>query len=271
MASPPFNINQALPGDTDIVSQHPVNARSFRDIVESWLLVNHDTNGNHARIDMPRIASPSTPVASVDVLYTTTTGRLKIKHPDATEEYVGVPPGFTGFTASSVGVPSGYLAADGSAVSRSTFADLFAEIGTTYGIGDGSTTFNVPDGKGRVFAGIDSGAGRLTATYFGTAAILAAVGGLESNSVILTHVHNVFLDDPGHFHTYSVRTPGGVLGGNTGGNSQPTTNTGTSTTGITVRDQAGGLGNANKVAAAGSATAHNISQPTIVLRPIIKY
>ena len=41
--------------------------------------------------------------------------------------------------------PTGYLNCDGSAVSRSTYADLFGVIGTTYGVGDGSTTFNLPD------------------------------------------------------------------------------------------------------------------------------
>lgn len=41
--------------------------------------------------------------------------------------------------------PTGFLAADGSAVSRTTYAHLFAVIGTTYGVGDGSTTFNLPD------------------------------------------------------------------------------------------------------------------------------
>ena len=41
--------------------------------------------------------------------------------------------------------PSGFLECDGSAVSRSTYADLFSEIGTTYGVGDGSSTFNLPD------------------------------------------------------------------------------------------------------------------------------
>ena len=45
--------------------------------------------------------------------------------------------------------PAGYLAEDGSAVDRTTFSDLFAAIGTTYGVGDGSTTFNVPDSRGR--------------------------------------------------------------------------------------------------------------------------
>ena len=46
---------------------------------------------------------------------------------------------------SSESIPSGFLECNGAAVSRSTYANLFAVVGTTYGIGDGSTTFNVPD------------------------------------------------------------------------------------------------------------------------------
>ena len=55
---------------------------------------------------------------------------------------------FAGSTA-----PSKWLVCDGSAVSRTTYADLFAVIGTTYGTGDGSTTFNLPDFKGRTAIG----------------------------------------------------------------------------------------------------------------------
>jgi len=50
--------------------------------------------------------------------------------------------------------PTGWLLCNGDAVSRTTYADLFAVIGTTYGSGNGSTTFNVPDFRGRVPAGI---------------------------------------------------------------------------------------------------------------------
>lgn len=50
--------------------------------------------------------------------------------------------------------PQGYLLCDGSAVSRTDYADLFTAIGTTYGAGDGSTTFNVPDLSGRVVLGV---------------------------------------------------------------------------------------------------------------------
>lgn len=46
--------------------------------------------------------------------------------------------------------PAGYLLADGAAVSRTTYANLFAVVGTTYGAGNGSTTFNLPDARGRV-------------------------------------------------------------------------------------------------------------------------
>jgi len=49
--------------------------------------------------------------------------------------------------------PTGFLACNGAAVSRTTYADLFAVISTTYGVGDGSTTFNLPDARGLVMVG----------------------------------------------------------------------------------------------------------------------
>jgi microcystin-dependent protein len=60
--------------------------------------------------------------------------------------------------------PSGWLLCEGQAVSRATFAALFSALGTAYGAGDGSTTFNVPDLRGRFPAGVDGAAGRLTAS-----------------------------------------------------------------------------------------------------------
>lgn len=53
--------------------------------------------------------------------------------------------------------PSGWLLCDGAAVSRTTYSALFAVLGTKYGSGDGSTTFNVPNLRGRVPAGLDAG------------------------------------------------------------------------------------------------------------------
>lgn len=265
MASPPFNINQALPGDTDIVSQHPVNARQFRDIVESWLLINHDTNGQHFRVEMPRSSTGiiANPVAGVDVLFVSLTGRLKIKHSDGTEEYVGNPPGLTGFTGGAV--PVGWLAADGSAVSRSTFADLFTEIGTTFGVGDGSTTFNVPDVKGRVIASLDAAAGRFT-----SAPLMGNTIGLEFLNLIRSDLPNInmaaVVTDPGHTHSVAGAASG-ALGSprgfsDNGGLTFPGVTSGSSVTGISVATFLNG--NVTQ-------TIPTRAQPTITMRAIVKY
>lgn len=66
---------------------------------------------------------------------------------------MGVPIGGVVAWPSGASVPSGYLACDGSAVSRATYAALFGAIGTTNGAGDGSTTFNVPDLTSRFVPG----------------------------------------------------------------------------------------------------------------------
>lgn len=70
--------------------------------------------------------------------------------------------------------PSGFLLCDGSAVSRATFSDLFDSVGTTYGVGDGSTTFNVPDLRQRFPLGKASS---------GTGSTLGGTGGL------IDHIH----------------------------------------------------------------------------------
>ena len=72
--------------------------------------------------------------------------------------------------------PDGYLLCDGSAVSRSTFADLFAVVSTTYGSGDGSTTFNVPNLQGKMPQGFDGN------TYN-----LAGTGGANTVTVAVTN------------------------------------------------------------------------------------
>lgn len=64
------------------------------------------------------------------------------------------------FIYSKASAPAGWLLCDGSAVSRTTYADLFAEIGITAGEGDTTSTFNVPDLRGRFLRGLDGGANR---------------------------------------------------------------------------------------------------------------
>ena len=74
--------------------------------------------------------------------------------------------------------PTGYLVCDGSAVSRTTYAALFAVIGTTWGAGNGSTTFNIPDFRGRTAIGAGTG----TASD-ATAHALASKGGTETHTL----------------------------------------------------------------------------------------
>ncbi|WP_245000111.1 phage tail protein [Chromobacterium violaceum] len=73
------------------------------------------------------------------------------------EAVAAAPPGLIGFFAGPA-APVGWLRANGTAVSRSTYAALFAAIGTLYGAGDGSTTFNLPDLRGEFVRGWDDGA-----------------------------------------------------------------------------------------------------------------
>jgi len=99
----------------------------------------------------------------------------------------GIPVGgmidFTGTTAPS----SSFVLPFGQAISRTTYATYFAMVSTTFGVGDGSTTFNVPDLRGRVAAGADamggSAASRLTSSFFGATASLGATGGNEKETI----------------------------------------------------------------------------------------
>lgn len=99
--------------------------------------------------------------------------------------------GMTDFIGSTV-PNSSFVFPTGQAISRVTYATLFALIGTTYGIGDGSTTFNVPDLTGRIVAMKEASATRLTSTYFGgNSTNLGAVGGLESQLLTASQIPSI--------------------------------------------------------------------------------
>jgi microcystin-dependent protein len=95
--------------------------------------------------------------------------------------------------------PRGWLWCAGQAVSRSTYAALYDAIGTTHGTGDGATTFNVPDFRGRVFIGLDnmggSDAGRLAASN--------TLGGTGGQTAVVAHTHDLSShthSTPSHSH-----------------------------------------------------------------------
>jgi microcystin-dependent protein len=160
----------------------------------------------------------------------------------------GVPSGsMTAFAGSTT--PAGWLLCDGGAVSRTTYASLFSAISTTYGVGDGSTTFNLPDLRGRVPAGKDNmggtAANRLTSGGSGiTGTTLGAVGGAETHTLTTaqlashTHASGVFMSDGASLVPWATSTAAG--------------------------------GSSISTGSAGSGNAHNNQPPTLVANYIIK-
>ncbi len=160
---------------------------------------------------------------------------------DATNGPVGAVTAFAG-----VVVPAGWLICDGSAVSRTTYATLFTTIGNAWGNGDGVTTFNVPDLRGRFLRGADSGAGRDPDAAGRTASNPGGntgdnVGTLENEAL---KAHNHSITDPGHNHqsvnSDVVRNTGGYgTGLGTGGLGPNTISMTSNTTGITINNSTG--------------------------------
>ncbi|TAJ10646.1 MAG: hypothetical protein EPO61_02200 [Nitrospirae bacterium] len=154
--------------------------------------------------------------------------------------------------------PSGYLLCDGSAVSRSTYATLFSTIGTTYGAGDGSTTFNLPDLRGRYPLGSGtgtgggvSGSGAPSGGSSLTARSQGDWGGEQSHTLtvseLASHSHDPINRD--------IRT------------SAFTGSTGVS---VLAADNTSGTTYTINTSSTGGGTAHNIMNPFIVTNFIIK-
>lgn len=113
---------------------------------------------------------------------------------DLSNTPAGIPSGSV-FAYGGSSAPAGYVMANGQAISRTSFATLFGVYSTTYGVGDGSTTFNVPDLRGRSIYGADNMGGaspanrlqvstNITTTSGSTAATVASASGLAAGQVI---------------------------------------------------------------------------------------
>ena len=132
--------------------------------------------------------------------------------------------------------PTGWLVCDGATVARAAYADLFAAIGETWGAGDGSTTFNLPDLSRRTTVG----SGGVGTAVLGNA--VGNVGGAETHALVIAEM-------PAHTHTFPI---------------------GTGTSGIIVEaDNASAFGNATTSSAGGNG-AHNNVQPSAVMLKIIR-
>ena len=136
--------------------------------------------------------------------------------------------------------PTGYLIADGAEISRTTYSDLFAVIGTTYGVGDGSTTFALPNLKGKVPVGKNA-----SETEFDA---LGETGGAKTHTLTTAEM-------PSHSHPFSTAL--GVMSNKNfaGVGFNPITN---DLSNISIGNTGGG----------GS---HNNLQPYITLNYLIRY
>lgn len=131
--------------------------------------------------------------------------------------------------------PTGWLACNGANVSRSTYSALFAVVGTTWGAGDGSTTFTLPNLLNRFPVGAGG-------TY-----ALAATGG-SANATLVSHTHTASVTDPGHIHVMkggfaSISDFFGGSGADFGtgiGDAQPGYEVASNTTGISVSNSTEG-------------------------------
>lgn len=198
--------------------------------------------------------------------------------------------------------PTGpYLLCDGSAISRVTYSELFSAIGTTYGSGDGITTFNIPNIEGRIIAGYESGSINYSA--------VGVTGGSNTHTIAPneipahTHTATTSINDPGHNHTQNAHTHANTLSDpghshslnqspydGTGNQTAPGTNpplylnnsnTNAALTGVSINNVAAtATNNANTTGITASTTVNNnvttgnaipLLQPYIVMRYYIKY
>lgn len=180
--------------------------------------------------------------------------------------------------------PTGWLLCDGSAVSRTTYAALFAVTGTAYGSGDGSTTFNLPNLKGRTPAGVDAGQAEfsIVGQTGGAKTQTIGTGNLPPHTHAIDHDHAAFTSAAGSAHSHNlpiqyatnttftgsgtrVSDIQGVTGGG-GTAATPATNTESAHThSIDVPAYTGSSGNGP-----GSSTPLNVQDPYLTLSFIVK-
>ena len=184
--------------------------------------------------------------------------------------------------------PAGYLLCDGAAVSRSTYAELFVVTGTTYGVGDGSTTFNVPQLQGKTPQGFDGNTYNLAGTGGANTVTVsvtnnqAATNATNQAVTVTGSIANTSLTTAqlaSHNHSTNAKTTGGMEGNdnvNPGGTNFPNANIGNAGSGTGhnhTHTLSGTLTGNITTSLTGSVTAAgtNAFSPFVVVNYIIKH
>jgi hypothetical protein len=155
-------------------------------------------------------------------------------------------------------VPSGFLACDGSAVSRTTYSALFAVVGTTYGVGDGSTTFNVPNLAGRT---VISKSNNQSLASTGGANCITPTGNISGATANTTLTVNQI---PSHSHTY------GVGGDCSASNNAARARCRDSNNSPSTGSAGGGQAHSHNLSANFVGSATSVTNPYLILQYIIK-
>jgi microcystin-dependent protein len=264
--------------------------------------------GNGAAIDLTTDVTGVLPIANGGTGQSTTSGSINAILPTQTgnngnylstngtaASWQSAPGNPTGAIIQFAGSnpPTGYLLCNGAAVDRTTYATLFAVIGTTYGAGDGSTTFNLPNLQGRVPVG------KSTEAEFD---VLGETGGEKAHTITAaqmpshTHTftgdshnhsftggsHSHSISDPGHKHNIKVAESGNgsYIDTDDTNSDSPTHTSSTSiasaTTGISINaNTVSGTNTATTATGSnsytGSGSSMNVIQPYLVINYIIKF
>ena len=210
------------------------------------------------------------PTLSLDI----GTGATQVAAGNHTHADYSTPPGAI-HAYGGASAPSGYLLCNGAAVSRTTYAALFSAIGTNYGVGDGSTTFNVPNLQGRVPVGLSAADAEFD--------VRGETGGAKTHTLasneIPAHVHLV--DPPNsttttngsHTHSYNDQYRGTTVS-----DDADDRNVASSTLNDAARTTGSGGSHTHTLdipafnsGSSGGGAAHNNLQPYLVVNYIIKH
>jgi len=159
--------------------------------------------------------------------------------------------------------PTGWLFCDGTAVSRATYDDLFAAIGVTWGAGNGSTTFNIPDFRDRVPVGKSAGKA------------LASTGGAETHTLTTgqmpAHSHNGATGTQSAFHSHQLWQGDFLVSRHNSGPGYAFQVTpGSGGTPYNTQTEAEASGHTHAISAEGGGAAHNIMQPYAAINYMIR-